>query len=103
MFVSFYVIFNLTMSSFNAQFLFRFGFLSQILPSNQETPLQVCDYSYGKWVRDESYPLRSYSESCPFLDPGFRCRQNGRKDDEYLKWRWQPHSCDLPRYEDLLS
>ncbi|KAK9194083.1 hypothetical protein WN944_004785 [Citrus x changshan-huyou] len=93
------------MSSFNAQFLFRFGFLSQILPSNQETPLQVCDYSYGKWVRDESYPLRSYSESCPFLDPGFRCRQNGRKDDEYLKWRWQPHSCDLPRFNatDLLE
>ncbi|GKV38884.1 hypothetical protein SLEP1_g46743 [Rubroshorea leprosula] len=45
-----------------------------------------------------------YGENCPFLDPGFRCRQNGRKDVKYLKWRWQPHGCDLPRnqWESLI-
>ncbi|KAK4834402.1 hypothetical protein QYF36_021954 [Acer negundo] len=81
---------------------FPLGFLSQILPSNQE---KYCDYSYGRWVRDESYPLQSYNENCPFIDPGFRCRQNGRKDGDYLKWRWQPHGCDLPRFNarDLLE
>ncbi|KAK0584317.1 hypothetical protein LWI29_011017 [Acer saccharum] len=87
---------------FQPRSLFPLGFLSQILPSNQE---KSCDYSYGRWVRDESYPLRSYNENCPFLDPGFRCRQNGRKDGDYLKWRWQPHGCDLPRFNarDLLE
>ncbi|EPS65682.1 hypothetical protein M569_09098, partial [Genlisea aurea] len=53
-----------------------------------------CDYSAGKWVRD---PREGYDENCPFLDPGFRCRRNGRSDDGYRKWRWQPHGCDLPR------
>ncbi|KAJ4705323.1 Protein trichome birefringence-like [Melia azedarach] len=99
------VLFNLITTSFNPQSLFRLDFLSQILPTNQKTSSEVCDYSSGRWVRDENYPLRSYKESCPFLDPGFRCRENGRKDDEYLKWRWQPEGCDLPRFSatDLLD
>ncbi|KAL8509455.1 hypothetical protein ACS0TY_016606 [Phlomoides rotata] len=60
---------------------------------------KVCDYSHGKWVWDETQPGRTYSESCPFLDPGFRCRLNGRKDLDYQKWRWQPQSCNLPRFD----
>ena len=68
----------------------------------QKSPLEACDYATGRWVWDEGYPLRSYDESCPFLDPGFRCRQNGRSDGSYRNWRWQPDSCDLPRYELLI-
>ena len=26
------------------------------------------------------------------------CMRNGRRDDSYQKWRWQPTDCDLPRY-----
>ncbi|AAG51447.1 Protein trichome birefringence-like 8 [Arabidopsis thaliana] len=60
----------------------------------------VCDYSYGRWVRrrrdvdETSY----YGEECRFLDPGFRCLNNGRKDSGFRQWRWQPHGCDLPRF-----
>lgn len=78
--------------------VFRFSLWPQILPNNKKPLAGVCDYSYGRWVRDDYYRLQSYNENCPFLDPGFRCRQNGREDGEYLKWRWQPHGCDLPRY-----
>lgn len=74
------------------------GFLSRILPALPKPPVGTCDYSRGRWVRDEDPPLRFYDESCPFLDPGFRCRENGRKDGGYLKWRWQPYGCELPRY-----
>lgn len=56
-----------------------------------------CDYSYGKWIWDESYVVDQYSEDCPFLDPGFRCRKSGRRDLDYRKWRWQPQRCHLPR------
>ncbi|XP_052175410.1 protein trichome birefringence-like 8 [Diospyros lotus] len=82
------------------------SFFSQALPRSSPKPAsEVCDYSSGKWVWDENYALRSYSEECSFLDPGFRCRQNGRKDDGYRKWRWQPAGCDLPRFNasDLLE
>lgn len=81
---------------FDSRPIFRIGFLSQII-SDQE--LGACDYSKGRWVRDESdRSPQSYTENCPFLDPGFRCSQNGRTDEGYRKWRWQPEGCDLPRY-----
>lgn len=85
------------------------AFFSRVLPKHQHysTPSnstsndensKVCDYSNGKWVRDESYSRQLYSEECPFLDPGFRCRRNGRSDVDYVNWRWQPKDCHLPRY-----
>lgn len=95
--ISSFVFLNLLGPS-RPEFLLRIGFLSQILPSNKKTALGACDYSYGTWVWDETYPLRLYTENCTFLDPGFRCCQNGRQDDDYLKWRWQPEGCDLPRF-----
>ncbi|XP_020597134.1 protein trichome birefringence-like 8, partial [Phalaenopsis equestris] len=58
---------------------------------------ESCDFSNGKWVFDESY-AQYYTEECPFLDPGFLCRSNGRKDMSYLQWRWSPRSCDMQRF-----
>ncbi|XP_042041034.1 protein trichome birefringence-like 8 [Salvia splendens] len=77
--------------------LFTIEFLTRILPRNP--PPKTCDYSYGKWVWDETQPGRTYTENCPFLDPGFRCVRNGRRDSDYQKWRWQPHQCDIPRFD----
>lgn len=59
---------------------------------------QSCDYSNGQWVWDENYPFHSYNETCKFLDPGFRCRENGRTNQSFRHWRWKPHGCDFPRY-----
>ncbi|KAL2323045.1 hypothetical protein Fmac_027424 [Flemingia macrophylla] len=75
-------------------FLSRFAFLSHKWPLLGAT----CDYSNGRWVWDEAYPLQFYDENCPFLDPGFRCHQNGRKNVSFRNWRWQPHGCDIPRF-----
>ncbi|KAJ4830782.1 hypothetical protein Tsubulata_031162 [Turnera subulata] len=65
--------------------------------------LKNCDLYMGKWVRDESYPIYKPG-SCPFVDEAFDCQNNGRKDSDYLKWRWKPDGCDLPRFNgtDLL-
>ncbi|KAK4738016.1 hypothetical protein R3W88_001713 [Solanum pinnatisectum] len=56
-----------------------------------------CDISKGKWVFDESYPLYT-NASCPYIDEGFSCETNGRLDKNYMKWRWQPQDCDIPRF-----
>ncbi|KAK7264512.1 hypothetical protein RJT34_32121 [Clitoria ternatea] len=56
-----------------------------------------CDLFDGKWVWDDSYPLYQ-SKDCSFLDEGFRCSENGRRDLFYTKWRWQPKGCNLPRF-----
>ncbi|KAH7844833.1 hypothetical protein Vadar_032169 [Vaccinium darrowii] len=92
------VVFFTTTSPFQAQSLRGIGFLPQDSSNGQNPTSGVCDYSTGNWVWDENYPLHSYSEDCPFLDPGFRCRRNGRRDGDYLKWRWQPQRCNLPRF-----
>ncbi|TVU37487.1 hypothetical protein EJB05_10803, partial [Eragrostis curvula] len=54
----------------------------------------------GEWVRDdiERYPLYYQPGQCPFVDPGFRCSENGRPDGEYARWRWRPRRCTLPRF-----
>lgn len=86
---------------FDLQLLSRFAFLSSnVTPNNShKSPLvEACDYSRGRWVWDETYPRQLYGENCPFLDPGFRCRRNGRKNERFRKWRWQPDDCDIPRY-----
>ncbi|KAJ8754749.1 hypothetical protein K2173_012138 [Erythroxylum novogranatense] len=83
--------------SLEADSLFGFGFFDKT--SSSET--RECDYYSGKWVRDETYKDKFYTENCPFLDPGFRCRENGRKDVEYLNWRWQPESCNIPRFNAI--
>ncbi|OWM89073.1 hypothetical protein CDL15_Pgr023919 [Punica granatum] len=59
--------------------------------------LKGCDFYMGKWVRDEEYPIYK-AGSCPYVDEAFDCQNNGRPDSEYLKWRWKPDGCDLPRF-----
>ncbi|KAL8544894.1 hypothetical protein ACS0TY_005197 [Phlomoides rotata] len=57
----------------------------------------ACDVTNGRWVFDESYPLYT-NVTCPFIDEGFNCGANGRLDKDYMKWRWQPQDCDVPRF-----
>ncbi|ONH94020.1 hypothetical protein PRUPE_8G266400 [Prunus persica] len=57
-----------------------------------------CDFSTrGRWVYDKSYPLYT-NRSCPFIFEGFDCQGNGRSDKDYMRWRWQPQDCDIPRF-----
>eukprot|EP00249_Psilotum_nudum_P013471 c24348_g1_i1 orf=426-1721(+) len=60
-------------------------------------PLNGCDIFTGRWVYDQSYPLYNAS-ACPFAETGFRCQENGRSDFGYLRWRWQPFGCSIPRF-----
>ncbi|XP_057981574.1 protein trichome birefringence-like 5 [Malania oleifera] len=56
-----------------------------------------CDLYVGTWVKDDDYP-KYKPGSCPYVDGAFSCQSNGRPDSEYLKWRWKPDGCDLPRF-----
>ncbi|KAI6682653.1 hypothetical protein NL676_036534 [Syzygium grande] len=59
--------------------------------------LKKCDLYMGRWVKDEEYPIYAPG-SCPYVDEAFDCQNNGRPDSDYLKWRWKPDGCDLPRF-----
>ncbi|KAI4306053.1 hypothetical protein L6164_029365 [Bauhinia variegata] len=59
--------------------------------------LASCDIYNGRWVYDNSYPLY-HSSQCHFIEMPFDCQRNGRPDDVYLRYRWKPFACDLPRF-----
>lgn len=60
--------------------------------------LSRCNLFSGKWVFDnKSYPLYKEKE-CTFMSDQLACEKFGRKDLNYQNWRWQPHQCDLPRF-----
>ncbi|KAL8206060.1 hypothetical protein R6Q57_009611 [Mikania cordata] len=66
--------------------------------NNVYDSLEGCDLFSGRWVHDkESYPLYKEVE-CPYIPGEFSCGKYGRTDFMYQQWRWQPHGCNLPRF-----
>ncbi|KAH9683723.1 protein trichome birefringence-like 4 [Citrus sinensis] len=65
---------------------------------NRIKKLSSCDIFNGKWVADNSEPLYKPG-SCPFIDEAFNCFKNGRPDSDYLKYKWRPIGCQLPRFD----
>ncbi|KAG4974771.1 hypothetical protein JHK87_031592 [Glycine soja] len=61
-----------------------------------------CALFVGTWVQDDSYPIYQ-SSNCPIIDPQFNCKMFGRPDSDYLRYRWRPLNCDLPRYPQKLK
>lgn len=62
-----------------------------MLQANQTS----CALFMGTWVQDQTSPLYQYS--CPAIDTEFNCQMYGRPDTDYLKYRWQPANCQIPR------
>ncbi|OWM64455.1 protein trichome birefringence-like 19 [Punica granatum] len=57
-----------------------------------------CDVFRGEWVL---YPNATYytNETCPLIIDQQNCLKFGRPDTEYLKWKWKPEGCELPRFD----
>ncbi|BAT12299.1 xylan O-acetyltransferase 4 [Oryza sativa Japonica Group] len=62
-------------------------------------PPPTCDLSRGRWVFDNT-SLPAYREKeCTFLTKQVSCLANGRPDDLWQYWRWQPNNCSLPTFD----
>jgi hypothetical protein len=58
----------------------------------------MCDIFRGEWVPDPDLPQYT-NETCSFIQEHQNCMFYGRPDLEFLKWRWKPDGCDLPRFD----
>lgn len=59
---------------------------------------EKCDLFDGRWVKDDHSKPYYRPGSCPYIDKDFDCQRNGRPDKGYIKWKWRPNGCNLPRY-----
>jgi hypothetical protein len=58
-----------------------------------------CDVSRGEWVPDPAAPYYT-NATCPFIDSRQDCMKYGKPElGSILRWRWQPHVCDIPRFD----
>ncbi|TVU28333.1 hypothetical protein EJB05_19848 [Eragrostis curvula] len=68
-------------------------------PSSSSTPSTgACDVTRGEWVPDTEPPYYT-NLTCPFIDDLQNCMKFGKPSLEFLRWRWQPDGCDLPRFD----
>ncbi|KAH6830230.1 hypothetical protein C2S53_000199 [Perilla frutescens var. hirtella] len=67
-----------------------------LIQPNKE--IETCDLFEGQWIRDARGSLyTNYScKTIPFLK---NCFLHGRKDTDFLHWRWKPDKCELPRFD----
>ncbi|KAM7501788.1 hypothetical protein LguiB_000692 [Lonicera macranthoides] len=59
-----------------------------------------CNLFMGSWVYDTTYPMYN-SSACSIIDQQFNCQFFARPDSDYLKYRWKPSDCQLPRFNGL--
>lgn len=94
-----FTFFHCTFSLLNPQN--EVGFLVQLDHDVNMVQTKRCDFSLGKWVYDDSYPL--YDPNCPYLSTVVTCQKNGRPDSDYEKWKWKPNACSIPRYIHIFT
>ncbi|PIA40413.1 hypothetical protein AQUCO_02500247v1 [Aquilegia coerulea] len=59
---------------------------------------ETCDLFNGQWIPDHNGTLYT-NGSCLTIPDSKNCQKYGRKDVDYLNWRWKPDGCDLRRFD----
>ena len=57
-----------------------------------------CNIFKGEWVPDHGAPDYT-NDTCPVIHGHYDCMRYGKPDLEFLRWRWRPEGCELPRFE----
>ncbi|GJS74052.1 trichome birefringence-like protein 19 [Tanacetum coccineum] len=60
-----------------------------------------CDLFSGEWVDNPEGPYYT-NETCWAIQEHQNCMKFGRKDRDFLKWRWKPYKCELPIFDPML-
>ncbi|XP_059670200.1 xyloglucan O-acetyltransferase 4 [Cornus florida] len=66
-----------------------------VQPQNDD---ENCDLSKGHWVPDLNGSLYT-NLSCATIPDSKNCFKNGRRDKDFVNWRWKPEHCELPQFD----
>lgn len=58
-----------------------------------------CNIFKGEWVPDPGAAPPYTPETCPVIHGHYDCLRYGRPDLDFLRYRWRPDGCDLPRLD----
>ncbi|KAK7266176.1 hypothetical protein RIF29_18818 [Crotalaria pallida] len=59
-----------------------------------------CDLFKGHWVPTLEGSSSYYTNSsCTIIPDSKNCFKQGRKDTDFLNWKWKPDECELPRFD----
>ncbi|KAJ1384250.1 PMR5 N-terminal domain [Sesbania bispinosa] len=73
---------------------------SKLSSSTTHKEQKTCDLFKGQWVQALQGSSYYYSNSsCRTIPDSKNCFKQGRKDTDFLNWKWKPHQCELPRFE----
>lgn len=67
--------------------------------SSSSASSQSCDLTRGEWVQDAAEAPYYTNLTCPFIDDHQNCMKFGKPSLEFLRWRWRPDGCELPRFD----
>uniref|UniRef100_A0ACD5YTW2 Uncharacterized protein n=1 Tax=Avena sativa TaxID=4498 RepID=A0ACD5YTW2_AVESA len=59
----------------------------------------ACDLMRGDWVPDDAEAPYYTNLTCPFIDDHQNCMKFGKPSLEFVRWRWRPDGCELPRFD----
>ncbi|XP_042025227.1 protein ALTERED XYLOGLUCAN 4-like [Salvia splendens] len=65
--------------------------------NSTQREIETCDLFKGRWIPDADGPLYT-NYSCTTIPTLKNCFLHGRKDADFLHWRWKPDKCELPRF-----
>jgi hypothetical protein len=64
----------------------------------RRVPLGCDIFRPGEWVPDDDAPYYT-NLTCPLIQEHQNCMKYGRPDTGFLRWRWRPAGCELPRFD----
>ncbi|KAK9116643.1 hypothetical protein Sjap_015590 [Stephania japonica] len=70
---------------------------SSIIAAEKE---KACNYAKGKWIEDSRWPLYSGFGCKQWLSEMWACRLTQRTDFSYETFRWVPHGCQMPNFDE---
>ncbi|XP_061369763.1 xyloglucan O-acetyltransferase 4 [Gastrolobium bilobum] len=72
---------------------------TKVSSSKPQKEQKTCDLFKGHWLPSLGGSSYYTNSSCTTIPDSKNCFKHGRKDTNFLNWKWKPEQCELPRFD----